>query len=994
MILKGSQRGGAKQLALHLMNDHDNDHIEVHAIEGFVSSDVDGALQEIYAISRATKCKQFIFSLSLSPPKDTIVTVEDYEAAINESAERLGLADQPKVILFHEKYGRRHCHVVFSRIDTQVMKAINLPFFKDRLNELSHELFLTHGWEVPEGFKDKKHSRPLNYDLTCYHEAKKAKRKPEAIKVLLLECWQQSDDCGSFEAALSEKGFVLCRGDRRGFLAVDKDGKLYSLSRWLDVKPKVLRAVLGDPEHLPNLDEVREALTQSQNEHDNAVFDHAYNHEYNYHASQDHEHGNNCSHDFNASANSEPKSVNATDAEYDQKLAILQRERERLIARQRQEREILQATLAKRQHEKAMLRQQSLRKGLSGLWDRVTGTRVKQLSAIRAELEADKVSYNLEKLKLSSRHLGEARVLQSRIDTLTAKHEAERQLQHGKTAAHVIAASRLTFRDKALAERIRREPVHLLSVLIDKESVFTKADIARSLNKFIHDPQDYQNALAGILSSDELVPLEHDSNTNANKDTNSTTAASTNRNEPLYSTRTMIELETTLMNKAGQMAMAGGFAVDDKKVNQAIASEDDKLQAEVGVNLSEEQQTGIRHVTSNQQLVCVVGVAGAGKSTMLAASREAWEQSGHRVLGAALAGKAAKGLEQASGIKSKTIASLELSWRNDLHHLQQDDILVVDEAGMIGSRQMASLVNEVQERGAKLVLVGDPEQLQPINAGSPFRAIVEQNDCVRLDQVHRQSDEWQRKASQALANGRTHEALAVYDEHGAIQFMDKADEALNALVYDYMEDVITHGDQNSRLALAHRRDDVMEINDTIRDMRKATGDLEGERVFITAQGTRNFAVGDRLLFTRNDKDLGVKNGMLGTVTKRTSWQLSVELDDASNQQKPRIVTFSIQDYNDIDHGYATTIHKSQGATVDKSFILASRSMDRNLTYVAMTRHKNQVRFYAGKDEFLTEQKLYAAMSRKQSKRSSLEFTEATGTAKQETPILELEPEHG
>jgi len=108
MLLKGSQRGGAKQLALHLMNAQDNDHIEIHAIEGFVASDIDGALREIYAISRATHCSQFMFSLSLSPPKDAVVTVEDYEAAIELAAERLGLSGQPHVVVFHEKHGRRH----------------------------------------------------------------------------------------------------------------------------------------------------------------------------------------------------------------------------------------------------------------------------------------------------------------------------------------------------------------------------------------------------------------------------------------------------------------------------------------------------------------------------------------------------------------------------------------------------------------------------------------------------------------------------------------------------------------------------------------------------------------------------------------------------------------------------------------------------------------------------------------------------------------------
>lgn len=118
MILKGSQRSGAKQLAAHLLNDRDNDHVEVHSVEGFLATDVAGALQEMYAVSRATKCRQFMFSLSLSPPKNELVTIPDFENAIDQATERTGLAGQPRIVLLHEKNGRRHCHVVVSATAT------------------------------------------------------------------------------------------------------------------------------------------------------------------------------------------------------------------------------------------------------------------------------------------------------------------------------------------------------------------------------------------------------------------------------------------------------------------------------------------------------------------------------------------------------------------------------------------------------------------------------------------------------------------------------------------------------------------------------------------------------------------------------------------------------------------------------------------------------------------------------------------------------------
>lgn len=212
MILKASQRGGAMQLARHLLNDQNNDHVTVHSVTGFVAEDVTGALMEIYAVSRATKCTQFMFSLSLSPPKGVVVTTADFENAVDQAAERLGLQDQPRVILFHEKESRLHCHAVFSRIDIEAMRAINLPFFKSRLTELSRELYLAYGWELPKGLSDPSLADPRNFGLVEWQEARRAKRDPREMKLTLKQCFTQSDGQPAFTAALKERGFWLCRG--------------------------------------------------------------------------------------------------------------------------------------------------------------------------------------------------------------------------------------------------------------------------------------------------------------------------------------------------------------------------------------------------------------------------------------------------------------------------------------------------------------------------------------------------------------------------------------------------------------------------------------------------------------------------------------------------------------------------------------------------------------------------------------------------------------
>jgi len=139
MILKGSQRAGGRQLAAHLLRADENEHVEVHEIKGFMSDDLPSAFQEVHAVSKGTRAKQYLFSLSLNPPLNEKVPIEVFEAAVEHIEQRLGLDDQPRAIVFHEKEGRRHAHAVWSRIDSTKMKAINLPHYKLKLRDVARE---------------------------------------------------------------------------------------------------------------------------------------------------------------------------------------------------------------------------------------------------------------------------------------------------------------------------------------------------------------------------------------------------------------------------------------------------------------------------------------------------------------------------------------------------------------------------------------------------------------------------------------------------------------------------------------------------------------------------------------------------------------------------------------------------------------------------------------------------------------------------------------
>ena len=166
---------------------------------------------------------------------------------------------------------------------------------------------------------------------------------------------------------------------------------------------------------------------------------------------------------------------------------------------------------------------------------------------------------------------------------------------------------------------------------------------------------------------------------------------------------------------------------------------------------------------------------------------------------------------------------------------------------------------------------------------------------------------------------------------------------MDALVKDYVSDLTneTENHQTSRLILAHRRKDVAKLNDSVRKALIAQDQLTNGRKYETANGTKTFATGERILFTQNDSTLGVKNGTLGTVLKTEANAITIQPDDHAAQ--PIIV--DLETYNSLDHGYAVTIHKSQGATVDKTWAFLTKTMNQHLMYVAGTRHRVRCKFY-------------------------------------------------
>lgn len=390
MIMVASQRGGTRQLAAHLLNDRDNDHVTLHELRGFMADDLKGAMTEAHALAKGTRCQQPVFSLSLNPPKDAPVSLEEFVAAADRAEEKLGLKDQPRAIVIHEKEGRRHAHVVWSRIDTDQMKAINLPHFKLKLNSLSKELFLEHEWDLPEGYRTNGWKNPLNFTLADWQQAKRLDLDPREIKQALQSAWQQSDNLKSFQNALEERGYHLAKGDRRGFVVMGAASEPMSLSRWLGVKPKELEARLGKPERLPGVEKTKATLNKGLRQNLTKVL------------KEDRQRQA----DAMKEAKAELRSV--VQAQRVERLLLERKQRERWTRETRQ-------------------REGKLRKGLGKVMDILTG----RLFAVRRENEREAMASLArdrdQRETLFEQQFKERAPYQERIDALRDTHRLERQ---------------------------------------------------------------------------------------------------------------------------------------------------------------------------------------------------------------------------------------------------------------------------------------------------------------------------------------------------------------------------------------------------------------------------------------------------------------------------------------------------------------------------------------------------------------------------------------
>src|SRR5271157_4756326 len=494
---------------------------------------------------------------------------------------------------------------------------------------------------------------------------------------------------------------------------------------------------------------------------------------------------------------------------------------------------------------------------------------------------------------------------------------------------------------------ILMDPDRALKYLSHHDVVFRESDIDNFASMHTVDRKQFKEVKKALMGSSELVELGLDEG-----------------GQKLYTTATMLQSEKEMLSRADKLDTSNHHDVDPAIMNQTITNH----------AMTREQEEGFRHLTQGGDIAILIGRAGTGKSYTLAAVRDAYEAQGFNVRGIALSGIAAESLQQQSGIESSTIYSQLKKWEQGRDLLTESDILVVDEAGIVGTRQMHEVIEHVSDAGAKVILVGDNEQLPPIEAGGAFRGIVQRTGYFELATIQRQKEAWRKEATALLSgdSGKVAQALDTYREKGRIIAEPTLDAAKARLVSAWAQHT-TRNPDTSTLILAYTNQDVFELNAKARDYLKATGMVSAtERPIQTERGPRQFAEGDRIIFLRNERSMGVKNGSLGTVVKMDDYAMSVRLDTGP------AVSFDTNRYRDLDYGYAATIHKTQGTTVDRSFVLITPHFDKHTTYVSMSRHRDDVILCYSEDTFKDFRELKDLCGREKPKHLVADFAVCRG----------------
>ena len=506
--------------------------------------------------------------------------------------------------------------------------------------------------------------------------------------------------------------------------------------------------------------------------------------------------------------------------------------------------------------------------------------------------------------------------------------------------------------------------------LMRRHKVFTRtrliAEIAPRL--YGHDPAQLDPVIDRVLASRQVVPL----------------IGVVGAHEQAYATAEVLATEAAIAQTIGRLADRPGPRVMAGEIDEAI----DVAEAQVGRVLTDGQVDAIRAVCASGRAVdVVIGVAGAGKTTALNTARDVLEAGGYRVLGTSTSGQAARTLHQEAGITSATLASL--LWRLDHHQLtfDQGTVVVLDEAAMTADADLLRLTVGIERNGAKLVLVGDQRQLSAIGPGGAIAALLERRPEIVtvLDDNVRQTDPDERAAIAELRDGSVPASVDWYARAGRTAIASTRTEALATMVDQWAHDIAAG---HRTALLAWRRQDVTDLNRLARARYDQLGHLHGDD--LVAAGGRPYAVGDLVVTVAPNPaaQLVTSQHLTVTAVDYDAQTLTVRTDDG------RLVALTAGeiDRRHLDHAYALTVHRAQGATYDRAHVYADGG-GRELGYVAMSRARDRTTLHAVADDLPQAiEDLHTDWSHENRQRW-ISDTPATIGHQQRTPISDVAAHH-
>jgi Ti-type conjugative transfer relaxase TraA len=488
----------------------------------------------------------------------------------------------------------------------------------------------------------------------------------------------------------------------------------------------------------------------------------------------------------------------------------------------------------------------------------------------------------------------------------------------------------------------------VLEAMTDKRSTFTGRDLERALSKQIKSEFDRAQFAEQVLNHPEVVRL-------ADQVQGSTTR---------YSTKTVLEAEQHVLRAADGLSRA-----DDHAVGERIRAS--VLNGKKFDGISREQAQAFSHATGAGGLALIDGQAGTGKSFTMAAIRDAYEAMSYKVVGLGPTNAVAQDMKADGFARAGTVHSELFALNTERTHWNNRTVVMIDEAAMLDTKIMAMVTAHAHEAGAKLILVGDDRQLSSIDRGGMFGVLKDRYEAAELSTVRRQHKNDDRRAAELMAEGNFHGALEMYNAKGGITWTRTQEEARAALVTQWAKDSAADP-AKSRFVFAYTNDDVDKLNADIRRVRVDRGELGQSYTLDTARGRANFAAGDRIQFTASDKQRGIYNGNAGTVQIIDGPQMVVRLDGRAG----RLVEIDARQFQDFRHGYAGTIYKGQGRTLDQTYLYHSEHWRSAASYVALTRHRDKTELFVARNTAEDVKQLARQMARVDERRAASHFHRA------------------